>query len=883
MFIYNLSNIFKNSLFKKVPLVLFFILPLVTCSLWGQVVQKKQLTSADYKLWSNLSLDKIAPNEKWASYKIEYENGIDTLFIRNIIDKKTYYFPSGKQSLFTKDNYFVCLTKSDLQITNLHNGEKEILSQVSKYSYSPSNNILILHFTAEKKNILALKKPFGKTIKEFSDVTEYSLSPDANQLICNISNKDKNSVYLNDLKKNSSKSIMNISNHQCSNFKWDSNNKAVAFYRKSAKETIEAMYFYKLTNTELFEFDPAKYPNFPKTGSIVNISPNEILISDDLQRVFFTIKEAVIPPLEKTGSKVEIWNTNDKFTYHEEQAAGKFEEAPKVSFWEPLREIFTQITTNDLPSIILGGNKDFALLSNPKAYEPQFEFEGPRDYYIMDLNTLKKHIILANLTNYYLGIFSSPSGKYISYYKDNNWWTYNIKSQEHTNLTSRINVPFYGKVHTLASNQPFGNPCWSIDDNEIILYDEFDIWAIKPDGSICRRLTHGRESKIKFRIADKPNKNIGRVVYDSFLIDKINLEDEILLYAVGADGKTGYYKWKNGNGEQVILYGDSYLSDLHIGTKKQNIFCIEQRFDLPPRLIVKEKSLAANCIFQSNPQHENYQWGKAELIHFQNSKKEDLNGILYYPASYDPSKKYPMIVEIYELQSHELHFYSNPTLNNQSGINPALYSSEGYFYFMPDIRHIDQNVGPSSLDCVVSGTKKIIEKGLVNPDKIALMGHSFGGYETAFIANHTNVFTTAVASGAITDLSKFYLTMGWNTHKPEMTRFGKEQWRLEGKTPFSDREDFERNSPLTSIEKLKTPLLMWSGKQDTQVNPDQSLEYYLALRRLGIKSILLLYPDEGHVLAKMNNQQDLANRLLDWFGYYLKDENPSEWIIKGMF
>jgi dipeptidyl aminopeptidase/acylaminoacyl peptidase len=162
------------------------------------------------------------------------------------------------------------------------------------------------------------------------------------------------------------------------------------------------------------------------------------------------------------------------------------------------------------------------------------------------------------------------------------------------------------------------------------------------------------------------------------------------------------------------------------------------------------------------------------------------------------------------------------------------------------------------------------------------MGHSYGGYETAFIINHSQLFKTAIPSGAIIDLTSMFLNINANTGKPDMWRFAKQQWQMLGKTPFEHPKDFERNSPLASVTGLKIPVMHWTGKVDAQVDWHQSIEYYLALRRLGKKNIMLLYPGEGHNLLKPANQEDLMRRVLQWFGYFLKNEKNVEWISKGI-
>ncbi|MEL1254084.1 prolyl oligopeptidase family serine peptidase [Flavobacterium sp. DGU38] len=866
------------------PLVLFFILPLVACPLWGQVVQKKQLTEADYHLWGELYLDKIAPNEKWVSFKMNYASGQDTLFVRNTTGTITYHFPLADQSVFTKDNLFICQIKEDLHTLNLQTGKKDIIPQVSEYSYSFSNNLLLLFkISSQNKSTLILKSPLGKTQREIADVTKFSLSPDGRQLIYNLFDNGKNSVLLTDLKNPAiSKLLLTGGQQNYNNFTWQKEGKAVAFYAKSDSRSIESLLFYNLENDKLFELNPDKEPGLPVGSSIVDHSMNNIVIADDLQKVFFYLKTTLKPEISQTDSKVEIWNTNDKWIYPQEQVFGNFEQRAKVFLWQPMLKKSTPITTNELPAIMLSGNKQYAVLSNPKAYEPQFDFEGNRDFYAMNLNTYEKSIFLSGQSGFYLDLVPSPGGRYIAYFKKKNWWVYDLELKTHTDLTSKIGVSFAGKVHALKSDSAFGNPGWSDGDSEILLYDDFDIWAIKADGSSAKRLTQGRELGIKYRIAKKSNISLGRFIYDGQILDNYDLTKQMILQAEGADGKEGYYSWNKSTGEKPIFYDDSYMDQINYSSKKQRFFCMEQKFNMPPRIISKESSSAIKPIFQSNQQHYNYYWGRSELIHFQNSKKQNLKGVLYYPANFNPQKKYPMIVNIYETQSNDLHKYSNPTLYNEPGYNPALFTSQGYFLFLPDIVHENGNVGPSSTDCVVAGTEKVLELGLVDSQKIALMGHSFGGYETVFIANHTPLFATAIASGAITDLNSMFYSVGWNTMKPEMWRFATEEWRLDGKTPLANREDFDRNSPLESIDKLQIPLLMWSGKEDTQVDWHQSIEYYLALRRLGKKSIMLLYPKEGHSLTNPINQKDLTTRVLQWFAYYLKDDKTTEWINNGM-
>ena len=712
----------SNAFYFLLPtfLFLFFILPLVTCPLRGQVVQKKQLTPADYHLWGTVDFDKISPDAKWASYRMTYDRGIDTLFVRNIQSNKTYHFTGSASTLFTKENVFICQKEEELQILNLKTAKKETIQRVKEFGYCPETNQLILLVASNNNtNTLVIQSPNGKIKKEIANVTEFSLSPNGYQLIYATFSNNKNTLVLINLKdiKNEKELFIETKNH-FSDFTWQTEARALSFLAQSDDLSDSSLFYYILEKDKLYELNPETQANFPENVTIADDSFYKIMMSDDLQKVFFAIKNKTKIPEIKPDSNVEIWNTNDKWIYPQQQKNGNFEKTEKLALWLPFQNRFTAIASNELPKVMLSGDKQYAILSNPKDYEPQFEAEGPRDYYVMNLKTFEKSIFLKKQDSNYTLVIPSPGGRYVAYFKENNWWVYNIAAKTHKNITGVIASKFTAKVHTLVTESACGNPGWSSDDKEILIYDQYDLWAITPDGSTSRRLTHGRESKIKYRIAEVPNERPLKFIYDGMKIESFDITKELLLRAEGDDGKTGYYKWSDSQGEKQIVYGDRYIDKLNYATQKKTMFYREQNFDGSPKLMVQQDFSKPDSFFQSNPQQEKYFWGKSELIEYQNSKNQNFKGVLLYPANYDPKKKYPMIVHIYEIQSNELHHYSNPTFYNEAGMNPTVFTTQGYFVFLPDIIHENGNPGTSTVDCVIAATKKVIAKGIINTDKI---------------------------------------------------------------------------------------------------------------------------------------------------------------------
>lgn len=240
-----------------------------------------------------------------------------------------------------------------------------------------------------------------------------------------------------------------------------------------------------------------------------------------------------------------------------------------------------------------------------------------------------------------------------------------------------------------------------------------------------------------------------------------------------------------------------------------------------------------------------------------------------------------MVVHIYDRMSTNLHHYVNPSFLNPEGFNVTNYTLSGYFVLMPDITYEMGNPGISAVDCVTAGVNAVLDKGLVDKNKIGLFGHSFGGYETNFIISQTPIFAAAVSGAGISDIIAFYFNISKNAiFKSDMFRFENQQWRM-GKSLYDDKEGYCRNSPIMHAENVQTPLLLWAGKNDRIVPWNQSITYYLALRRLGVTTRMLVYPDEDHSLENADNQKDLSKRMMTWFDHLLKGEDGPKAISEG--
>ncbi|MDA6069539.1 prolyl oligopeptidase family serine peptidase [Flavobacterium sp. AC] len=872
--------------FTLVPILeflfLFFILPLVACPLMGQVVQKKCLSPSEYSLWGEVHLDKISYDEKWTSYRNTYENSQDTLFIQNIVTGRKLSVIGAEKTLFTSGNFFIYNNTTNLNILNLKTLKTETIPKVKQFLYDKKTDKLVIFIGDAQENGTLLVKPLGKAgVVNFKGVSQLALSPIGGKIAFTASTHSGHAIAVLNLEQLNNVKWIADSSEQFIGLTWEDNGKALAFLRQSADQNINALGLYVLSAEKSYELDPNSCSDFPQKSSIYFDAFTPIVISSDLKRVFFAIKNETSSSEDGSPQKVEIWNSNDKRVRAQEKYAGRFDAKPKVALWNPNSNHVNLITSNELPLLMLSGDMKYAVLSDPDQHEPQFKVEEIRDIYVMDLSTFEKKMVLEKYVYVPLELNISPSGKYFSYFKENSWWVYDFVLGTHKNVSEKIGVKFTGKAQELVPESAYGNPGWSLNDKEILLYDQFDIWAVSPDGKTSSRITKGRESGIKLRVAKASNGKGLKFLFDGLVSESFDLSEELLLRGSGSDGKTGYFKWMSGSRQKALTYGDYYTDDLNYSPKKRTFFFREQKFDSPPQLLSSSVSGDKKSFYKSNSHHKNYFWGRSELIEFENAKGRNLKGVLFYPAEYDPKIKYPMIVSIYESQSRELHIYENPTYYNGAGFNITLATAAGYFVFLPDIHLEYQNPGLSAADCVISGVKKVIEKGIVKQDKIGLRGHSFGGFESAFIISHTDLFATVITSGAITDLFSDYHSLGPRAGIPEIWRYTTEQYNM-GKSPYEIPEMYAANSPIIHVPKIDVPVLLWTGENDPQVDPRQSYEFYLALRQLRKKSVMLIYPKAGHVLMKPDQQKDATVRTLEWFDYHLKDNHSYSWIADAM-
>lgn len=538
-----------------------------------------------------------------------------------------------------------------------------------------------------------------------------------------------------------------------------------------------------------------------------------------------------------------------------------------------------QLATEEVPEIMLAdrGDADFVLGRSDLPYRKALSWgERGADYYFIDVRTgASEQVVTFARSNLRL----SPNGAYATWFdrEQRQWLVLDLESREQRVLSQGVPHP----VHDELDDRPadpgsYGAAGWAEGETEFLIYDRHDILALDPTGAAPpRNVTDGvgRRDNLRFRYVDLDPDD-----------PEIDADGEMLLTAFHLwDKEGGFYRDRlNGDDEPVSLT----MMDRSFGSPRKArdtdvILLTRGSFEEFPDLYVTDASFSdMTRISDANPQQAEYRWGTAELVDWRSSEGVVLQGVLYRPEGFDPSQQYPMMVYFYERLSDRLHRHVVPAADRAS-INIAFYASRGYLVFTPDIPYQIGYPGESAIEAVVPGVLSLIDRGFVDPQRIGVQGHSWGGYQIAYMLTKTDLFAAAEAGAPVSNMISAYGGIRWGSGMSRMFQYEKTQSRIGGSL-WEKPLHFIDNSPIFRADKVQTPLLMMHNDEDGAVPWEQGIEYFVALRRLDKPVWMLNYNGEEHGLIKEQNRKDWTVRLQQFFDHYLKDAPPPVWMVEGV-
>ena len=441
----------------------------------------------------------------------------------------------------------------------------------------------------------------------------------------------------------------------------------------------------------------------------------------------------------------------------------------------------------------------------------------------------------------------SPDSSHLAYTAsrgngDNNWWIARLYS-----------VTVMGGVKLL--NQPslqIANPRWSPDGKQIayiggIMSDEGstggDIYVVSAEGGAAIDATPGRKSSPSWLEWMASGKILFTETIDGgtalATLDPLDLTSETL--------------WQR----------DETVTALSVSQDGKVAAAVRSAWGLAPEVWAGP---AGEWTARTRGNDElKPLWGKTEKLHWQSDGAE-VEGWLLYPANYDASKKYPMVVSV-----HGGPASAKKPAWPAGHFDMSVMSSQGYFVLFPNPRgsygegeaftHANvRDFGRGDLKDIEAGVDRAVATHPIDANRVGIAGWSYGGFMTMWTVTQTTRFHAAVAGAGISNWQSYY---GENLI---------DQWMIPyfGASIYDAPAVYARSSPINYIKNVKTPTLVLVGDGDAECPAPQSYEFWHALKTLRVKTQLVIYPGEGHAVRKPEHVKDILERSIEWFNGNLK-------------
>jgi dipeptidyl aminopeptidase/acylaminoacyl peptidase len=723
----------------------------------------------------------------------------------------------------------------------------------------------------------------------FGYVTDYTFAKHGQGLLFSSTGNDstmKAGVYWYDLQKNELKNLHEGKpkyKYKGLSVSEDGTQTAFLLDADTTKAQIRfyKLYYWKTGNASAQLLDVETSLGIPQNWIVSeNYTP---LFSKDGNNLFFG--SAPKPVVQDTTLlteeivSVEIWHSDDPYIYPQQnrQLANDRKRSYLASINLATKELM-QLADAEVPSIDLGdeGNSATFLGETNVPYRKAITWEGfsANDLYLYNTKDKSRKKIATQIKG---NANLSPKANFVYWFSlpDTAWFSYSIATDRTLKLAPDVKVTFADEEDDHPDYpSSYGFAGWTANDQQFIVYDRYDLWALDPENKKAPvNLTKiGRQEKIVFR-------NV-RLDAEQRFFDPAK---ELLLNAFNETTKgSGYYKLSLKDGKLTKLLMDNFRFSGVVKAKQADIILFtRESFREFPDVWVSDLNLSApKKISDANPQMKNYFWGNVELVNWTSLDNIPLQGLLYKPEGFDPKKKYPMIVYFYEKESDNLHGYTHPT-PLRSTINRSTYVSDGYLVFVPDIVYKIGFPGESAMNCIMPGVTQLISKGFVDEKNIGIQGHSWGGYQTAYMVTRTDLFKAGEAGAIVANMISAYGGIRWESGMSRMFQYEHSQSRIGGSL-WEKPLYYIENSPIFFADKIKTPLLLLHNDADGAVPWYQGIEMYMALRRLNKPVWMLNYNGEPHWPVKRENRMDFQIRMKQFFDYYLKGAPMPPWMKEGV-
>jgi dipeptidyl aminopeptidase/acylaminoacyl peptidase len=353
----------------------------------------------------------------------------------------------------------------------------------------------------------------------------------------------------------------------------------------------------------------------------------------------------------------------------------------------------------------------------------------------------------------------------------------------------------------------------------------------RPERDLEHWTDDGRYLYFGYSAPDRWDRGLMRLDIGSGVLDTLMLDDHV------------YGGWAFSDDGETVVYT---MSD---GDRPDDVWVRTTGYPTPTRLT------------DLNPQLEGVALAETELVEYLDVDGNTLYGILYYPPDYEPGRRYPLVAEIYE------EFFDNGFNENMN-----LITAQGWLGFRPSVRFEEGYPGEAWLKAVPNAINELIQRGLVDEDRVGVYGQSYGGYAVNLLITQTDRFAAAAnVSGKVNMISFLGDSPKITTRNYAAAEVGQDRI---GATLWEQPQKYIDHSAVMFADRIETPLLMLSGEGDWNVPATNQREMYYALRRLGKEVVWAHYTAGGHGAGRASSIGDFHDhwqRMFDWFAEHFDE------------
>ena len=863
----------------------------------------KSLTIDDLVTWQRITDREISDNGKWVACKMEPWEGDATVYLYAAQGQETATFSPADKFAFsassgylvvtqtpgksTVDSLKILKTKEDKMPMNtlvIYSvaGKKETIDSLKTFTLADEAD-WIAYQRGRKDSTLYVRSLDGSKTFQFPTVTDFQFAKKSGMLYYTSAAEGEAGIFTLNPEKGSP-ALIKEGKGVFKQTTFDEKGERLAFLYCADKDSS-----YKALSLWLSEHNaPAKEiatrgnRAFPAEWVI---NENGMLqFSKSASRLFFGTspepRQKDTTQLAENRPNVQVWSWDEpvQYTVQNYNKEKDLKKSYQAVYNLGNGSIF-QLANEELPNIQLGNEGDAALAllstSRPYSLSSMWEARTRSDYYTVSLdNGERKQIAKADYGRFRL----SPQGKYAYWYgeTDSCWYTIALAEGKLYRLTTPESFPAWDEENDVP-DYPYahGAAGWTANDQSLLSYDRYDIWKFDPTAatSPINLTVNGRKEKLSYRLEQ---------------LDKearfIDLGKPQLLKGFNETTKGyGFYNARLSApaAPKTLLAGNYIVRSVNKAKNTDDVIYTMETFQQYPDIHYSTLAFKKSVqLTHGDKQQEGFIWGTAELVSWISLDGRPLEGVIYKPANFDPNKKYPMMVNFYERNSETLYNYRMPE-PHRSTIDYHLYNSNEYVIFNPDIRYVDGYPGESCYNCLMPGITMMIAKGYIDEKGIGAQGHSWGGYQVAYLATRTNLFSAIESGAPVVNMFSAYGGIRWGSGMARSFQYEHTQSRL-GATPWSSPLRYLENSPLFTMDKVQTPILIMHNDADGHVPWYQGIEYFVAMKRLGKPCWLLNYTGEPHWPMHMANRIDFQRRMFQFFNHYLKNQKMPKWMSEGV-